>query len=186
MVDWIGDGIDFEYLPPEIAKIINDKEGRKSYDDSEYAQIKKHNDYSERILKKAESIPQAILKTYKPKTAIVQQPENQIDNIKCDKLWFPRSKRYNLDKLVYAWMFKEVYKNNSSIGIIIEETSKIYSWANYIQGYYKANHILWFQIRNIDETHSYLKFQFNKNNIKEIYREYLNAVAYCIDNGLSN
>lgn len=185
MVDWIGDGIDFEYLPPEIAKIINAKEGRKSYDDSEYAQIKKHNDYSERILRKAELIPKTVLKTYKPKTVIPQQIENQIDDIKCDKPWFNYSK-YKLDKLVYAWMFKEVYKNKSSIGVIVEDTSRIYSWISYIQGFYKAKYILWFQIRNIDETHSSLKFQFNQNNIKESYREYLNAVAYCIDNGLSN
>ncbi len=184
MPEWISDELEIENLPPAIAKIINAKEGEKVYDESDFKQIKKYYDDSERILEKAKSIPKKVLKTYKPKIPIVQQLEKQTIKYECDTLWFPFSK-YNLDKLVYAWMFKEVYRNKSSIGCIIEKTSKIYSWASYIQGYYKAKHILWYQIRNINETHSYLKFQFNKNNIKEQYREYLNAVAYCIDNGLS-
>lgn len=185
MVDWIGDGIDLEYLPPSIAKIINNKEGGKRYDESDYLKIKEHNDSVENILRKADSVPKSVIKNYKPQLSLDPQKEKIETTAECDRLWFGNSSRYNLDKLAYAWMFKEVYRRKSSIGCIVEQTSKIYSWANYLQGFYKANYILWFQIRNIDETHSYLKFEFNKNNIKEIYREYLNAVAYCIDNGWS-
>lgn len=119
---------------------------------------------------------------YKPKFSISIIDDNE--DIESDRLWFPHSS-YNLDKLIYGRMYAVVYTSGKNIGSITDETSKIYSWANFIRGYEKDGHINWFKIKNINEKESEFIFSFNPKNKKWKYLEYLHAIEYCIDNGIS-
>lgn len=173
-------GESIESLPPELAKIVNDKEGYVAYDVIEPILIrnKQYDTYLNRAA--ATALKNKDFK-YTSKTEIKTNKENI--NKKSTRLYFNVSKKYNLHRYVYGRPYASAYKSKTSECYIIEESSRIYSWGGFLRNFDKNNNIHWFQIKNISESHSMLTFSFNQNNIIIQYANYLDAIAYCIDNG---
>ena len=173
---WIGDGAEQGYLPNSIAKIINEKEGQDRFTIEEPKIIKREKlDSYVKIaysLKKPNYISKETIKTA------------EHTNVVCDRLYYPVSQKYNLHKLIYGKLFAIAYETKNEECQIVEDSSMIYSWVGYLQNYYKNNNLRWFQIRNVSEKHSALRYSFNKRNIILKYADYLDSIAYCIDNDI--
>ena len=172
-------GENIESLPPELARIVNEKEGYVAFEIIEPV-IKRNEQYETYLNKASTEIIRNKNFKYTPKVQI-KDYEN-IQKKESTRLYYGVSRKYNLDRYVYGRLFATAYQSKNSECYIIDVSSKIYSWANYLRGFEKNNYIYWFQIKNIDESHSMLSYAFNRKNIKLIYSSYLDAIAYCIDN----
>lgn len=172
-------GESIENLPPELAKIVNEKEGYVTYEIIEPV-IKRNKQYDTYLSKATSKIIENKDFRYTPKTQI--KTKKTVIKKESTRLYYGVSRNYNLHKYVYGRLFATAYKNQNSECYIIDNSSKIYSWGSFLRSFEKKNNIYWFQIKNIDESHSILTFAFNRNNIDERYARYLDAIAYCIDN----
>ena len=178
---------EIEYLPASIAAIINKKEGEERYKVVETKKIELNNNYINNIIEKANSIKDIPI-NYKPKK-IIKETTKQIVKKEIKQpvipsqrsFWFkPQHAKYNFDRYVYGRLYAQLYEFGECE--IIDDTSKIYSWLNYLQGFRKNEYLLWYDIQNVDKYNSKLVYMFNRKNIKPQYKKYLRAIQYCIDN----
>lgn len=85
-----------------------------------------------------------------------------------------KTKKFNLLQYVYGRLFAEQCLTGKAEGLLIEETSKIYSWQGILYWLKKEGYILGFAIRNVDETKSVIAYKFNRQ--RTMYEYYIKAI----------
>ena len=84
-----------------------------------------------------------------------------------------KTKKFNLLKYVYGRLFAEQFLGKNAEGLLIEDTSKIYSWQGILYWMKKEGYIFGFNISNLSEKKSVLAFKFNRQ--KTMYDYYIKA-----------
>ena len=85
-----------------------------------------------------------------------------------------KTKKFNLLQYVYGRLFAEQCLTGKAEGLLIEETSKIYSWQGILYWLKKEGYIFGFAIRNVDETKSVIAYKFNRQ--RTMYEYYIKAI----------
>lgn len=85
-----------------------------------------------------------------------------------------KNKKFNLLQYVYGRLFAEQCLTQKAEGLLIDETSKIYSWQGILYWLKKEDYILGFAIRNVDETKSVIAYKFNRQ--KTMYEYYTKVI----------
>jgi len=76
-----------------------------------------------------------------------------------------KTKKFNLFQYVYGRLYAEQYFRKNAEGLIIEDTSKIYSWKGILHWLKKEGYIIGFKIANLNETKSVLVYKFNRQQL---------------------
>ena len=85
-----------------------------------------------------------------------------------------KTKKFNLLQYVYGRLFAEQCLTGKDEGLLIDESSKIYSWQGILYWLKKEGYILGFAIRNVDETKSVIAYKFNRQ--RTMYEYYIKAI----------
>ena len=85
-----------------------------------------------------------------------------------------KTKKFNLLQYVYGRLFAEQFAGKNAEGLLIEDTSKIYSWQGILYWLKKEGYIFGFNISNLNEKKSVLAFKFNRQ--KTMYEYYIKAI----------
>ena len=85
-----------------------------------------------------------------------------------------KTKKFNLLQYVYGRLFAEQFLGKNAEGLLIEDTSKIYSWQGILYWMKKEGYIFGFNISNLSEKKSVLAFKFNRQ--KTMYDYYIKAI----------
>ncbi len=85
-----------------------------------------------------------------------------------------KTKKFNLLQYVYGRLFAEQFLGKNAEGLLIEDTSKIYSWQGVLYWMKKEGFIFGFNISNLSEKKSVLAFKFNRQ--KTMYDCYIKAI----------
>ena len=90
---------------------------------------------------------------------------NQSSKAETDCQPTKRTKQFNLFTYVYGRLYQEQYFRKNAEGLIIEDTSKIYSWKGILCWLKKEGYIFGFKIANLNEQKSVLVYKFNRQQL---------------------
>lgn len=83
-------------------------------------------------------------------------------------------KKFNLLQYVYGRLFAEQCLTQKAEGLLIDKTTKIYSWQGILYWLKKEGYIFGFAIRNVDETNSVIAYKFNRQ--QTMYEYYTKGI----------